>query len=63
MRKLHVLTVVGVFITFLGIGAIVKSQEGTQVAEMLSGADIAEIQQLYARYNQGIDFGDKERAR
>ena len=60
MRKLHVLTVVGVLITLLGIGSIVKTREGTQAAEMLSGADIAEIQQLYARYNQGIDFGDKE---
>ena len=60
MRNLHALTVVGVLVTLLGISSIVKQREGTQAAEMLTGADIAEIQQLYARYNQGLDFGDKE---
>ena len=46
----------------LVVGAWVHTQgSGSAAAEMaLSGTDIAQIEQLYARYNQGWDFKDVE---
>ena len=46
----------------LGVGAWVHTQgSSSAAAEMaLSGTDIAQIEQLYARYNQGWDFKDVE---
>jgi hypothetical protein len=41
-------------------GVWVYAQRNGGAARPLSGADIAEIQQLYARYNQGWDFRDVE---
>ena len=34
--------------------------QGGETAMTLTGADIAEIEQLYAQYNQGADFEDAE---
>ena len=59
MRKVHALTAAAVAIAVIG-GGFILSQRGAGAAATLSGADIAEIQQLYARYNQGLDFKDKE---
>ena len=61
MRRLHVLTSAVVVVALVGIGWLLgqRSQE-VQAAGTLTGADIAEIEQLYARYNQGLDFRDKE---
>ena len=58
MRKVHALTAAAVVAAF-GAG-VIYSQSGAQAAGTLTGADIAEIEQLYARYNQGLDFKDKE---
>lgn len=61
MRKLHVLTTVAVVAAVVGIGGALRQKgEPVHAATTLTGADIAEIQQLYARYNQGIDFRDQE---
>ena len=54
------LTVVAALIVLLGINLIVEQRNTSRAAEMLTGADIAEIRQLYARYNQGLDFGNSE---
>ena len=59
MRKVHALTTAAAVAAVLGAGFI-YSQDDAGAAGTLSGADIAEIQQLYARYNQGLDFKDKE---
>jgi uncharacterized protein (TIGR02246 family) len=59
MRKVHKLTTAAAIVAVMGAGFI-YSQSDAGAAGTLSGADIAEIQQLYARYNQGLDFKDKE---
>ena len=61
MRTLHVLTSVVVVVALVAVGWVtgLRSQ-GIQAAGTLTGADIAEIEQLYARYNQGLDFRDRE---
>lgn len=59
MRKLHALTTTVAVVAAFGAG-VIHSQSGAQAAGTLTGADIAEIEQLYARYNQGLDFNDKE---
>ena len=59
MRKVHVLTAAAVVLAVIG-GGFIYTQSGARAAGTLTGADIAEIQQLYARYNQGLDFKDKE---
>ena len=52
MRTLHVLTSVVVVVALVAVGWVtgLRSQ-GIQAAGTLTGADIAEIEQLYARYN------------
>ena len=59
MRKVHKLTTAAAIVAVMGAGFI-YSQSDAGAAGTLSGADIAEIQQLYARYNQGLDFKDKD---
>lgn len=59
MRKLHALTTGAVLAAALA-GGQAWSQDRADAAGTLTGADLAEIQQLYARYNQGLDFRDKE---
>ena len=41
-----------------GIGVISAQRSGG--SGTLTGSDIAEIERLYARYNQGLDFADEE---
>jgi hypothetical protein len=60
MRTLRTLAAVG-FVVLAGGGAWLYAQRSaSQAGGRLTGADIAEIQQLYARYNQGWDFRDVE---
>ena len=59
MRKMHKLTTAVAIVAVMGAGFI-YSQSDAGAAGTLSGADIAEIQQLYARYNQGLDFKDRD---
>ena len=59
MRKVHALATAAAVVAAFGAG-VIFSQGGAQAAGTLTGADIAEIEQLYARYNQGLDFKDKE---
>ena len=54
-RILVMLTAVGVL---AGAGWVTSQHRGGQPE--LTGADIAEIQQLYARYSQGRDWDDEE---
>jgi hypothetical protein len=57
MRRPHILTAVGL----LGVLAVAGwSQVPGNAQPAFTGADIAEIQQLYVRYNQGLDFQDEE---
>ena len=61
MRTLHVLTSVVVVAALVAVGWVAgQRSQGIQAAGTLTGADIAEIEQLYARYNQGLDFRDRE---
>lgn len=59
MRRVRTLTTAAAIVAVMGAGFI-YSQNSAGAAGTLSGADIAEIEQLYARYNQGLDFKDKE---
>jgi hypothetical protein len=56
LRTLVAILVVGV----IAGGGWAYAQRSTSAARALSGADIAEIEQLYARYSQGWDFRDVE---
>ena len=58
MRTWHATTIV-VLLGGLTAGGWLYAQGG-QTAMTLTGGDIAEIKQLYARYNQGLDFEDPE---
>ncbi len=53
-----------VFVGIVLVGAVGGASwiyaQGRGGPNRLTGADIAEIQQLYARYNQGYDFQDEE---
>ena len=57
MRRLRTLVAILVVGAFAG-GGWAYAQRSTGGVRALSGADIAEIQQLHARYNQGWDFRD-----
>lgn len=59
MRRLHTLTTGAVLAAALA-GGWAWAQDRADAAGTLTGADLAEIRQLYARYNQGLDFRDKE---
>ncbi len=59
MRRSHALSTAAALVAGAAIGWT-HAQDRAGAAEMLSGADLAEIQQLYARYNQGLDFKDRE---
>ena len=57
MRKTCNLIAVGL----LGVLAVAgMSQVRGSAQQGFTGADVAEIQQLYVRYNQGLDFQDEE---
>ncbi len=58
MRRIHALTTAAALVAGAAVGWA-WGQDRAGAAEMLSGADLAEIQQLYARYNQGLDFKDQ----
>ena len=56
MRKLGVLITVALVGTVVGVGwGFAQQQE-----EELSAKDYIEINQLYARYNQGVDLRNAE---
>jgi len=57
MRRLRTLVAILVVGAVAGAGWA-YAQRHSGAARPLSGADIAEIQQLHARYNQGWDFRD-----
>ena len=57
MRRMRTLVTILVVGAVAGGGWAYAQRSGGGVRP-LSGADIAEIQQLYARYNQGWDFRD-----
>ena len=57
MRRSHVLTLAGLLGVLAALG---WSQVPSNAQPAFTGADIAEIQQLYVRYNQGLDFQDEE---
>ena len=56
MRNGRLLVAVAM-IALVGAGWVYAQGRG---GSMLTGADIAEIERLYARYNQGLDFQDEE---
>lgn len=58
MRRLRMPLMVGLLALFASVGWVM-AQGGNKPRE-LTGADYAEIQQLYARYAQGTDFGSAE---
>ena len=61
MRAGRMLTIIAAASLLVGIGwALGQRGLGVQAAGARTGADIAEIEQLYARYNQGLDFRDQE---
>ena len=60
MQKTHLLIAVSVFLAIAALFGILGRTNGIQAAGSLTGSDIAEIQQLYARYNQAIDFRDQD---
>ena len=57
MRRSHILTLAGLFTVLAALGS---SQVRSNAQPAFTGADIAEIQQLFVRYNQGLDFQDEE---
>lgn len=59
MRRLRTLVAILVVGAIAG-GGWAYAQRSTAAARPLVGTDIAEIEQLYARYNQGWDFRDVE---
>lgn len=58
MRKSHVLMAVAALGVLAGAGWVYAQARSSPAT--LTGADIAEIERLYARYNQGLDFADEE---
>lgn len=57
MRNWRLFVVIGL-IAIAGAGW--SYAQGERNPHALTGADIAEIERLYARYNQGLDFQDEE---
>ena len=57
MRNWRLLVAVA---TIAVVGAGWVYAQGGGSSDKLTGADIAEIERLYARYNQGLDFQDEE---
>mgnify|MGYP001334061178 CR=1 FL=1 len=51
---------IGITLVAAVAGIAWVSAQGRRDAHTLTGADIAEIERLYARYNQGLDFQDEE---
>ena len=61
MRTLKMFGSVVAMVTLVATGwGLGRGDRDVQAAGTLTGADIAEIEQLYARYNQGLDFRDQE---
>ena len=61
MQARRVLTTIVAAALLVGIGwGFGQRGHGVEAAGTLTGAEIAEIEQLYARYNQGLDFRDQE---
>lgn len=59
MHRLRVPLAIGVLAAFVSVGWVWA--QGRTSSGTLTGADYAEIQQLYARYAQGTDFMNAER--
>lgn len=60
MRTWRALVAIVVVGAVVGGAWLYAQRNGGPSARSLTGADIAEIEQLYARYNQGWDFRDVE---
>tara|TARA_B100001123_G_scaffold331033_2_gene373179 strand:+ start:154 stop:651 length:498 start_codon:yes stop_codon:yes gene_type:complete len=60
MRRSHLFIAISIFVTIATLLGIFTRTNAIQAAGSLTGSDIAEIQQLYARYNQGLDFRDQD---
>jgi 3-phenylpropionate/cinnamic acid dioxygenase small subunit len=58
MRRLRIPLTIGLLAAFASVGWVWA--QGRSSPRALTGADYAEIQQLYARYAQGTDFGNAE---
>jgi 3-phenylpropionate/cinnamic acid dioxygenase small subunit len=58
MRRLSAALTIGLFAAFASAGW--AWAQGRSSSGALTGADYAEIHQLYARYAQGTDFGNAE---
>jgi len=58
MRNSRVLMTIALFGVLAGVRCVDAQERGGQPE--LTGQDIAEIERLYARYNQGLDFQDEE---
>ena len=60
MRRLRVLTIISLLGSLAGTGWVYAEQKSRSRAGTLTAQDRAEIQDLYARYNQGCDFSDMD---
>ena len=58
MQRLVLLLAVAVVPFMAGSGGIRAQENGGSSSASLTGKDYAQIEQLYARYNQGSDFRD-----
>ena len=60
MKRRYYVMVAALFVACAGGGWLYAQGGGGPVSPTLPGADVTEIEQLYARYNQGWDFKDVE---
>ncbi len=58
MRNSRVLMTIALFGVLAGVSCVSAQVQGGE--QTLTGQDIAEIERLYARYSQGLDFQDEE---
>ena len=58
MRRLRVLMIVSLFGSLAGVAWAYAQQNSSSRTGALTAQDRADIQDLYARYNQGSDFSD-----
>ncbi len=57
MRNWRLLVAIALIGAIAGVGWVYAQGRGG--SNTLTGQDIAEIERLYARYNQGLDFQDE----
>ncbi len=58
MRNWRLLVAIVLIGALAGVGWVYAQGRGG--SDTLTGQDIAEIERLYARYSQGLDFQDEE---